>query len=403
MAIEVGSPAVGQSENSVDHVASGIFDILDENLNILGDDADTDRKSPAKKAPAKKSARKNAQVDDRSSNDEGGSKNAADGDEGDAANEADDDPYAAFDDSDEHQPGKGKKAKGKPSAEDAGNEAADDDEQTDEDEDVDGDDETSKADDSIRFKWKTRAGEDFDLSLGDLKSGFMRQTDYTAKTQDLSATRQALTKAVEGAAVEHKTRFESLDGLMAGLTELAVGKIEPPDPKLIETDMEAYQAAKAHYDLQESTWKDVASKIANMKADDQKKAAEAFEVFKRSERAKLPAAIQILGDPKRGLQVWKAMHQELRDRGKSDQEIAGVATVADWQMVHDAMMYRLSRKASENTQDRVRKAPRHQRSGRGRSKREGSSTRMAKSRSRAIQTGNMDDHALAILDVMPEL
>jgi hypothetical protein len=382
-------PAIIPHEHGIDHAASAIFDILDDDLNSFPGDEGEGKAAPAaqKKAPAK-AARKAT----RESTDEG-----SEADEADAEADASD-PYAAFDDSSDDQPGKSKAKK----AGDETDEAAGDDEQT--GEEGEGDDTEDPTDDSIQIKWKTKAGEDFDVPLGELKNGFMRQTDYTAKTQELSATKQALGKAVERAAGEHKARFSALDDLITGLTELAVGKIQAPDPKLIETDMEAYQSQKAHYELQESTWSNLAGEVAKMKAETEAQVKAAFERFKAGERSKLPKAIPILGDAKRGLRVWQAMHQELRDRGKTDAEIASVASVVDWTMVHDSMMYRLQRKAAENTQDDVRKkSHRPMRSGKGRSRSSGSAARKSKSRSRAMETQRTEDHAAAILDVMPDL
>ncbi len=89
--------------------------------------------------------------------------------------------------------------------------------------DAAGQPETAPADDSV-VKWTTASGETFEAPIAELKAGYMRQTDYTQKTQSLADERKQVEQALQHK-VQEIERYTSEIGELSSIRQ-RVGQYE---------------------------------------------------------------------------------------------------------------------------------------------------------------------------------
>ncbi len=90
-------------------------------------------------------------------------------------------------------------------------------------------------------------GKDEEVPLGELKNGYLRQRDYTRKTQSLSNERKQFVQEQETVRAE-RTEYQNLLPKLRAALEQAGAKA--PDPALRETDPQKYLLERAAYEEQ---------------------------------------------------------------------------------------------------------------------------------------------------------
>ena len=138
------------------------------------------------------------------------------------------------------------------------------------------------------------------VTLEDLKSGYLRQADYTKKTQQLSSARAGLEQYAEGIKAHEETVAEHLS--------LALQVLEPQLQELASIDMDAlaredayeYAEKRALMDQAQARYGKLREAADGMVAQRKQQAQAQFEQHRTAEGQKLLMALPDMADPKLG-------------------------------------------------------------------------------------------------------
>jgi hypothetical protein len=200
--------------------------------------------------------------------------------------------------------------------------------------------------DSQKAGAKVRLSDGSEHTLEEIEKGFLRQQDYTRKTQELSSNRKALEEAAQ--------RFVNQDKQVKEFAEFARKVVEsyaprPPDAAMINSDPVGYLQQKEAFDRANQTWRNIVesqqSISQRLEASEGSKTNEQLAQETRALVERLPA----LATPE-GWRSFKAEATEIAGKhfGFSPEEIEGIRDHRYVLALHKAMqMVKLEGKKME--------------------------------------------------------
>ena len=213
------------------------------------------------------------------------------------------------------------------------------------------------------------------VTLAELKTGYLRQADYTRKTTALATERQAFDQAVG-----RVTQLDQIARQRIDLAETVLSAIIPPapDPALMHTDFQSYSIAKEQRDQviaalqQVQAFKTQSDQQQTQQTQEQQKQAMQAEVAEMVKR--MPA----LATPE-GRQKFQQEAVDLGAKywGITPQEIGSIRSAKEMQVLHDAIAYRKLMAKQKAVAKKVTDAPALAKPG----TRQGANDRLAKLRS----------------------
>jgi hypothetical protein len=185
---------------------------------------------------------------------------------------------------------------------------------------------------------KIKLSDGSEHTLEEIEKGFLRQQDYTRKTQEISSNRKLLEEAAQ--------RFVNQDKQVKEFAEFARKVVEsyaprPPDPSKINTDPIGYLQEKEAFEKASQTWRQLAeanqSISQRLEASEGSKTQEQLAEETRALVEKLPA----LATP----EGWRAFKTEATDIGGkaygfAPEEIEGIKDHRYVLALKDAIEYR---------------------------------------------------------------
>jgi hypothetical protein len=185
---------------------------------------------------------------------------------------------------------------------------------------------------------KIKLSDGSEHTLEEIEKGFLRQQDYTRKTQEISSNRKLLEEAAQ--------RFVNQDKQVKEFAEFAKKVVEsyaprPPDPSKINTDPIGYLQEKEAFEKASQTWRQLAeanqSISQRLEASEGSKTQEQLAEETRALVEKLPA----LATP----EGWRAFKTEATDIGGkaygfAPEEIEGIKDHRYVLALKDAIEYR---------------------------------------------------------------
>lgn len=229
--------------------------------------------------------------------------------------EAEDLSDADVDTPEDDESEEGEEAEDEEEGEKNGEESDTDEDDAEDDEELDADEE--EEDDEVVY---TTADGD-EVTLNELKRGFLREKDYTQKTQELSALRQQV--------AEERKGVEQHNNVLAEHLNLALNVIEPTLAQYASVDWTALQAAdpyeyaehQAKYQQAQAQYAQVAQAAA-ASVEQHKAAREAHMAqVKAQETEALKLALPDLADPKKGRTLAHSIREyALQEVGLSPEE-----------------------------------------------------------------------------------
>jgi hypothetical protein len=185
---------------------------------------------------------------------------------------------------------------------------------------------------------KIKLSDGSEHTLEEIEKGFLRQQDYTRKTQEISSNRKALEDAAK--------RFVEQDRQVKEFAEFARKVVEshaprPPDPSKINTDPIGYLQEKEAFDRASQTWRQLVesqqSISQRLEASDGSKTQEQLA----QETKALVERIPSLATP----EGWRSFKAEAVDIGGkaygfAPEEIEGIKDHRYVLALKDAMEYR---------------------------------------------------------------
>jgi len=157
------------------------------------------------------------------------------------------------------------------------------------------------------------------ITLGELKSGYLRQKDYAQKLQTLSMHRQRLEQSVH----EHGQYAKSLQERYSRLTEFLNSLIpEQPSPELSRTDPDEYSI---QVELRNQAQQELNAFMAETEENKRHDAAmmeRQMEQYRRHQKARMLERFPQLRDANGRKKFTRELVKAARRFGFSDQELA---------------------------------------------------------------------------------
>tara|TARA_Y100001972_G_scaffold83906_1_gene102091 strand:+ start:1505 stop:2488 length:984 start_codon:yes stop_codon:yes gene_type:complete len=234
-------------------------------------------------------------------------------------------------------------------------------------------------------------GQELEVSLDELKSGYSRDSDYRQKTHALAEERRMLDDQKTSLSQSYDGKLKELTDLI-GAAESYIGQSSKEDlQKMYEED--PTQAAKI--DFQQRQQRESFNKL--------KQQAEVVKLQQYNqyldEQKRLAATkIPEYSDPVKGVTFKNQMKQSLSEYGFNDQEIGSLADHRFLMVLRDAMEYR-NLKSKPVTNKKVTTAPKVVKS--GTPKMEDSKRAAVKQKiGRLRRSGKINDAQSAILEII---
>ena len=248
---------------------------------------------------------------------------------------------------------------------------------------VEGDDVEESAEAPDYYTVKVN-GEEKQVSLDELQSGYMMHSDYTKKTMALSEQ----SKELEA----NKAQFDQ--ERMAKLQELE-SFIESQDEQidwqnLKDTDPAEYLRLKELQDERKET-------AAKERAELEAKQLKQLEDYTNQQAAKLEELMGPAWTPEKKAKDFEQATDYLKSMGVSDDEINQLRDARFWLMAFDAMQYRSIQKNKDYVSHEVKKAPKSVKPGQSKVPPKQTELDKAKANLRNAAKGNDIDAAVALL------
>ncbi|MBT8152746.1 hypothetical protein KMP13_02305 [Epibacterium ulvae] len=254
-------------------------------------------------------------------------------------------------------------------------------------EQVEGDD----GDDPVEDLIELENGES--VALSELRSGYLKEQDYRAKTTELAEVRKqtsALQDTLNQRLQTTETTYQNLIGFLQGLV--------PPEPdiSLIQTDPSAYQYQNAMRERTIAELSQVLEARQEFAGTQQGYSDEDLTRGRDEQDALLAKAMPHLSDPAKRTAFDAAIQKTAADFGFSDDEISGAFDHRILQLVHYAGLG----KVAERNRDGYRKRKGVPKPTKG-SKARGTQKAASQAKSdgaleRLTQTGSVDDAVRAL-------
>jgi len=192
---------------------------------------------------------------------------------------------------------------------------------------------TQEKQDSPLHKVKVN-GQEFDVTLDELRNGYSRDADYRQKTEELSNQRKQLQSESEKQRQDYSQKLTELNQMMSIAQQQLNEEANQVDlEKLYEDDpSEAMRIERRMKKKQEKLDQAIQQSQAQQKQQ--------FESFLQDQQNKLVAKMPEFSDPQKASQLKTSMKNTLTNYGFNNQEIAQVYDHRIVMLVNDAMKYR---------------------------------------------------------------
>ena len=251
--------------------------------------------------------------------------------------------------------------------------------------------EAEEEDEDSEPVYTTPDGEE--VTLDELKRGFLRQSDYTKKTQEVAQQRQQVEQAAQALGQHNQVIAEHLS--------LALSVVEPQLAELAQTDWDqlavtdAYEYAekKAAFEQAQVRYQRIQQAAQQTIAQEQQRQEMAKAQMTQAEQQKLQMALPDLADPKQGPQLARAIKDYALSSGLSDKEASNITDHRLVVMLNKARLYdEMNQSSLTAAKKKISKSPKKvARAGQPSSKADQNSTKVAELRNRVKRSGSADD------------
>ena len=244
-------------------------------------------------------------------------------------------------------------------------------------------------------------GEEYEVGIDELKSGYQRQADYTRKSQALAEQRKG-TEAIQSERQRLEQERQMYANGLQMLQEQQTAKLQDFDKVDWETmkEEDPYQ-----YMLKKDEYRDAQERVNNaaqqqvlIQQEQQAASNQARGQFVQQEYARLVAALPEWND--KDSTIKKDIQEYATSVGFRPEEINQLADHRSVLVIKKAMEFdKLTKKVSPKRKA-VKKVPNVQKAGRGTSKEDTAAENQKKKRARLRKTGKQDDAASLFYDML---
>ena len=235
-------------------------------------------------------------------------------------------------------------------------------------------------------------GQELEVSLDELKSGYSRDSDYRQKTHSLSLERKNLEEEKGVLRQTYDTKLRELDELMQSANSFISQGSEVDLKAMYEEDPQA--AAKLDFQMRQQR-----EHLASLRQKSEAVKQQQYNQFLNEQKQLAEQAIPELSNPQKASDLKVRMRNTLSDYGFNDQEIGSLADHRFLKVLKDAMDYRNLKAAKPIVQKKVVNAPKVVKSGTASS--ESSKRSVIQSKlGRLKKSGKIQDAHSAILEII---
>ena len=196
------------------------------------------------------------------------------------------------------------------------------------------------------------AGQEFDVTLDELRNGYQRDADYRQKTEELSNQRKQFQSESEKQRLDYSQKLNELNQSLSVAQQDLNAEINSADlDKLYDED--PTEAARVERKLKK---KQDALNQSLQKAQAEQK--QQFETFLQDQQRKLVSKMPEFSDPAKASSLKANMKSTLNNYGFNDQEVAQVYDHRIVMLVNDAMKYRSMQNSKPNIAKKITKPSR---------------------------------------------
>ncbi|MBC8410976.1 MAG: hypothetical protein H8E12_20015 [Rhodobacteraceae bacterium] len=238
------------------------------------------------------------------------------------------------------------------------------------------------------------AGQEFDVSLDELKNGYSRDADYRRKTEELSYEKKQFMSESEKQRQDYSSKLNELNQLMSVAQQQLNTEVNSTDlDKLWDED--PTEAAKIEHRLKRK--QEQLNQAMNKTQIEQQNQQQAF---KQSEQRKLAMKIPEFSDPVKATALSSNMRSYLLSHGYNNLEISNIYDHRHILLVNDAMKYRSMQNSKPNLAKKITKPGRVFSSGVKKDKADIDFTRRKEKLSRLKKSGSVKDATSIFLDMV---
>lgn len=198
-------------------------------------------------------------------------------------------------------------------------------------------------------------GKEEEVTVDELRSGYMRQRDYTLKTQELAKERETFSSET----TQRKQVVENTINELGVLAQHMVQRLVDEDQttnwqQLQQTDPEAYAARMTRRLENREMLRTVLAKATQMQSQQKKEQEEKFKSEflnrRKSEEAKLALVIPEWSDPEKAKAEKAELGKFLTERGFSKDELMSFIDHRAIALSREAMLYRRIQEAKKKAE-----------------------------------------------------
>jgi hypothetical protein len=235
-------------------------------------------------------------------------------------------------------------------------------------------------------------GQELEVSLDELKSGYSRDSDYRQKTHSLSLERKNLEEEKNVLRQTYDTRIKELDELMQSANSFISQGSEVDLKAMYEEDPQA--AAKLDFQMRQQR-----EYLGSLRQKSEAVKQQQYNQFLNEQKQLAEQAIPELANPQKASEIKVKMRDTLSNYGFNDQEIGSLADHRFLLVLKDAIEYRNLKNAKPIVQKKVVNAPKVVKS--GTAKTESSKRSVIQSKlGRLKKSGKIQDAHSAILEII---
>ena len=238
------------------------------------------------------------------------------------------------------------------------------------------------------------AGQEFDVTLDELRNGYQRDADYRRKTEELSNDRKNFQSESEKQRLDYSQKLNELNQSLSIAQQDLNAEINSADlDKLYDED--PTEAARVERKLKKK--QDALSQSLQKAQAEQK---QQFETFLQDQQRKLVSKMPEFSDPAKASNLKANMKNTLNNYGFNDQEVAQVYDHRIVMLVNDAMKYRNMQNSKPNLAKKISKPSKVFSSGVKQGKTELNQKARKEKFSRLRKSGSVKDASSIFLDMI---
>ena len=238
------------------------------------------------------------------------------------------------------------------------------------------------------------AGQEFDVTLDELRNGYQRDADYRQKTEELSNQRKQFQSESEKQRLDYSQKLNELNQSLSVAQQDLNAEINSADlDKLYDED--PTEAARVERKLKKK--QDALSQSLQKAQAEQK---QQFETFLQDQQRKLVSKMPEFSDPAKASSLKANMKNTLNNYGFNDQEVAQVYDHRIVMLVNDAMKYRSMQNSKPNLAKKISKPSKVFSSGVKQGKAEINQKARKEKFSRLRKSGSVKDASSIFLDMI---